>query len=386
MKSVWLARAALVVLAPLLAFTLLEGLLRLAWVNPYTPSPPVDRYQSRLGDAWWRASAYTGGLYDGGGRIQGVRTRFRSLSGGGPDVATPVIALGGSTTEAVLVPQGQRWPDLLEPPAMNYGVAENSVIDSYRNLSLLLNEIDLRPQRILLMHAVNDLTEILRAPDHFGIDLLPHRPIHNPLEAEATRRIMGVPVRDSWLLSFISFQFYERVGRDLTRAAPPVVLPPNAIFLGEPQIQALADYVKTLLPARKQAIQAIQELAAAHGAELVLLTQPHAMRPDYEPYLVERRMMRTFRSQWMPYEGDAMLFGIVNDHTRQVAADLGLALVDVDQCFEALNPTPLFYDGVHYTPMGSVAVAECINNTLPPLTSPNPATQSDSAMIDIPPQ
>ena len=178
MKSVWLGRAVLVVLAPLLTFMLLEGLLRLTWINPYTAPPPVDRYQSRLGDPWWRASAYTGGLYEGGGRIQGVRTQFRSLSSGGPDATTPVLALGGSTTEAVLVPEGQRWPDLLHPPAMNYGVAENSVIDSYRNLSLLLNEMDLRPQRILLMHAVNDLTEILRAPDHFGMDLLPHRPIH----------------------------------------------------------------------------------------------------------------------------------------------------------------------------------------------------------------
>ena len=74
---------------------------------------------------------------------------------------------------------------------MNYGTAENSVIDSYRNLDLLLNGINLRPQRILLMHAVNDLTEILRAPDHFGIDLLPHRPIHNPLEAElGFKRVM----------------------------------------------------------------------------------------------------------------------------------------------------------------------------------------------------
>jgi len=386
MKSVWLGRAVLVVLAPLLTFALLEGLLRLTWINPYTAPPPVDRYQSRLGDPWWRASAYTGGLYEGGGRIQGVRTQFRSLSSGGPDETTPVLALGGSTTEAVLVPEGQRWPDLLHPPAMNYGVAENSVIDSYRNLSLLLNEMDLRPQRILLMHAVNDLTEILRAPDHFGMDLLPHRPIHNPLEAEAERRILGIPVRDSWLLSFISFQFYERVGRDLTRAAPPVVLPPNATFLTPLQIQALADYVDTLLPARRKTIEAIHQLALEHGAELVLLTQPHAMREDYEPYLVERRMMRTFRSQWMAYEDDARLFGLINDHTRQVAADLGLTLVDVAQCFEGLDPTPLFYDGVHYTPQGSTAVAECINNALPPLPGPQTARESDFPEFTSPPQ
>ncbi|MAJ59383.1 MAG: hypothetical protein CBC48_05050 [bacterium TMED88] len=377
MKTIWIARATLVVLAPVLSFVLLEGFLRLVWVNPYTPSPPVDRYQSRLGDAWWRASAYTGGLYEGGDYIQGVRTRFRSLSSGGPDRETPVIALGGSTTEAVLVPQGERWPDLLHPPAMNYGTAENSVIDSYRNLDLLLNGINLRPQRILLMHAVNDLTEILRAPDHFGIDLLPHRPIHNPLEAEAAQRVLGIRVRDSWLLSFISFQFYESVGRDLTRAAPPVVLPPDAVFLEEPQIQALADYVRTLLPARREAIEAIHQLAVANGAELVLLTQPHAMRPDYEPYSVERRMMRTFRSQWMAHQDDAMLLGIMNDHTRQVANDLGLPLVDVDRCFESLNPTPLFYDGVHYTPQGSVAVAVCVNKSLPPLRGPDPAPQSD---------
>ena len=152
------------------------------------------------------------------------------------------------------------------------------------------------------------------------------------------------------------------------------------------QIQALADYVDTLLPARRKTIEAIHQLALEHGAELVLLTQPHAMREDYEPYLVERRMMRTFRSQWMAYEDDARLFGLINDHTRQVAADLGLTLVDVAQCFEGLDPTPLFYDGVHYTPQGSTAVAECINNALPPLPGPQTARESDFPEFTSPPQ
>jgi hypothetical protein len=217
------------------------------------------------------------------------------------------------------------------------------------------------------MHGVNDLTEILRAPDHFSLDGLPHRPLWNPLEAEASHRVLGIAVRDSWLLSFMSFSLYESIGRDITRAAPPSDVPPDAPVMGPELAAALTAYVESVLPLREQAFAAIAELTREHGAELVLVTQPHAMRPDYEPYLVERRMQRSYRSRFMTHEQHAALLDRMNQHTREVAARLGVGLVDVAACFDALDPTPLFYDGVHYTPAGSHAVAACVNEQIPPL-------------------
>lgn len=374
MKRIWLARLVLALAAPIVAVAILEILLRLLWSNPYRPAPPVDEYRSRLETTWSRASANVAALYEGGGTIYGEHTRFRSLSSGGVGEPTPVLALGGSTTETALVPEGERWPDLLEPPAMNYGVNDNCVVDSQRNLQFLFEETGLRPARVLVMHAVNDLTEILRAADNFGLELLPHRPLYNPLEAEAESDVLGVPVGDSWLLSFLSFNLYERIGRDLTRAAPPSDLPDDAPLLTDVQIEALTAYVQSMLPVREEVFVAMRDLARGYGAELFLMTQPHAMRPDYQPYRVERRMRRFLGSQFMTHEQHAGLLGLMNDHTREVAERLGTGLIDVAACFRALDPTPLFYDGVHYTHAGSKAVARCVNEELPPLSASSAST------------
>ena len=112
------------------------------------------------------------------------------------------------------------------------------------------------------------------------------------------------------------------------------------------------------MPARDEVFDAIASLAAKHGAELVLMTQPHAMRPDYQPSLVERRMRRNLGDQFMSHAQHALLLDLLNQHTRDAAARLQAPLIDLAQCFEPLDPTPLFYDGVHYTLEGGGKVRE----------------------------
>jgi hypothetical protein len=367
MKRVWLAKLTLALSAPLMVLCGSELMLRLVWSNPYRPAPPVDQYRSRLAMPWSRASANVAGLYEGGGWVYGETTPLRSLSSGRSTLPTPVLAIGGSTTQAMLVPEGERWPDLLEPPAMNFGTESNCVIDSYRNLRMLFEEIGLRPERVLVMHGVNDLTEILRGPDNFDLEKLSHRMLLIPLEEEAKQRVLGIAVRDSSLLSWLNFNLYEWIGRDITEAAPISEVPDDAPSLSNAQFEALAAYLMTVLPARAEVFHAIARLAAQHGADLVLMTQPHAMRPDYQPYRVERRMRRSLGAQFMTHEQHALLLDLINQHTRDVAARLEAPLIDLALCFDELDPTPLFYDGVHYTPQGSRAASKCVNEDMPPL-------------------
>ncbi len=363
MKRAWIAKAASSVLAPLMVLALAELALRLAWSNPYRPPRPVDAYLSRMNTPGSRATAKIAGLYEGAVEVRGEITRWGSLSNGNSDAAAPLIAIGGSTTETALVAEGERWPDLLEQPAMNFGVAENCAIDSSRSLRYLLEELGLRPRRILLMHGINDLTEMLRAPSEFSLQAFPRRPIGEMLAAEADRVILGIRVRKSSLLSWLSFRYHNARGRDVTGVAPESIRE-SAPPLADRHLLEATARLRASLPAREAVYRTIAELAERHGAGVVLMTQPHSLREDYRPYRAERRLRRPWREGWMSHAQHAKLLDIVNQHTRSMATDLGVYIVDVVACFGELDPSPLFFDSVHYTRLGSHEVARCVNEGL----------------------
>ena len=112
------------------------------------------------------------------------------------------------TTESSLVPEGQRWPDLLNPPAANYGVSGNYLVDSYYNLIYLHNNLDSPPTAVTIMHAVNDLEFFVnRGSQGFDIQNWSH-PLENPLAIfDNTDRqfIPGVRVSDSSVMSLITY-------------------------------------------------------------------------------------------------------------------------------------------------------------------------------------
>jgi hypothetical protein len=130
-----------------------------------------------------------------------------------------VLASGGSTTECGLIPESQRWPDLLQQPAYNYGVSGNTSIDGYYNLKFLIENHIVKPSHVFIMYAVNDLRAFLnKGADKFRLRNWNRTSIKlgNLLESidEANKKVLwDFRIRDSALLSFLHYSNANFRGR-----------------------------------------------------------------------------------------------------------------------------------------------------------------------------
>ena len=352
---------------PFVALTLAEVALRAWWANPYRPSHRAAGDYSRLQPHPFAMYLNTDGLYAGGGRIRFAVDKHLAVSDGRP-LSKPkrVATLGGSTTECMLVPEGQRWPDLLQPRAANYGVSGNTCIDSCHNLRYLLTGDVPRPGRVLLMHAVNDLSAFLRfGPERVRLGAWRQAPFE-PFRHEDRALPLGFRLGDSWLVSFVRYHVNCVKGR----RACDALLKSHAAQAALPHMppELLARVVEKLkadfFPSREQTLWAIGHLAHLSSVELVILTQPHAYHPDYTPRRHDLREFPVGDGYLMTVEQSAQVMGMVNDHNRQMASALGCVLIDVAAALAKTDPTPLFFDSVHLTPEGCRRAAKCINKGL----------------------
>ena len=358
------------ILVPLATLLLLELGLRLFWVNPYLLYGGFDQpfrlhepglvFYARVDDD----------LYPGVHRIRFAVDQGRAISGGAKRHGEPrrAMALGGSTTESGLVPEGRRWPDLLHTPAYNFGVAGNSSLDSYHNLKYLLEAGAVDVEDVLIMHAVNDLRSFL-AGRMTDIDAWSPEPLANVLGTadQADQPILfGIRVKDSALLSFIRYQSNNLQGRSyypsyLRQRKAQDGLPE----LGDEAFGGLMQKVqRELLPRRREIYARIAELARGGKVRLLLLTQPHAYDERFRPHRADLRLFPVYQNHKLNVSQAAGVLDTLNRQTRQLARDLGSRLIDVDACFSGGDLGGWFYDSVHYTPAGSAKLAECVDGGL----------------------
>ncbi|MHC5064127.1 MAG: SGNH/GDSL hydrolase family protein [Planctomycetota bacterium] len=359
-------------LMPLLFVLLTEGLLRLVWSNPYLATDQAeqtwingDGHLSllRLHPPGLDFHANATGLYQGAGELRVRWSEIRNLVAAG-EVRDDVLVFGGSTTECALVPEGFRWPELLDPPALNFGVSGNTLIESYRNLRYLLEVGGLRPERVLLMHGVNDLHELLSRAEDFELRRWVKSLPVDFLRREGREEILGIPVRESSLLSFVRFNRGEFFGRghleqSLQQRREQERLP----LMSEEEFRELQRRLADQwLPKRSLVFEALAQLAKTYAFELQILTQPHAFDERYRPFGVDLRQHPLWEGRRANLEQAAGLMGMINEHSRVSAARLGLPLHDLAKCIGELDPSPLFFDAVHFTPVGCQAVAACLKS------------------------
>jgi hypothetical protein len=353
-----------------LLFAVTEFLLRLFWNNPYIPDKTnsgYTRFHQKSITAFLRIEK----LYSGGGKIRFAIDDKMAISDGSDQKQNQTaIALGGSTTECVLVPEGLRWPDLLVIPTLNYGVGGNSSVDGYYNLRFLIEKEIMNPTDVFLMYVTNDLQALLRkGSDMFTIkgwnekpdDRLSH--FDNPDQ----KVLFGLRIRDSAIFSFIKFNFKNIIGR--TRF--------YETYLSFRKIQDTFEQLTqdefnlflrifrlNFLPKRTAVYSEIDSLANRHGVNLIFLTQPNSYRKDFRPFHDDLRLFPVYKNKKMTLEQAALVMKILNNQNRELARALNRQLIDVEACFSSLDPSPLFYDSLHYTVSGSRQFAECVNNIL----------------------
>ncbi len=353
------------VLVGILALT--ELLISLLWHNPYRDEP-LDR-EARLHAQRVDIRVSAEGFYPLNTDIRFRTASDRSVSSGRDDVAATQIALGGSTTEASLVPEGMRWPDLLAAATKNYGVSGNFLVDSYYNLVYLHEHLDPPPQRALIMHGVNDLDFFIsRGAESFSIENWRH-PLEHPLVTfdNTNRELIGsIRVSDSATMSLVSY-LRNNVG---ARVIVEAYLAQIAAYEQFPDLppQRFAElrqsFVEEFLPQRFAVLKAIHDKANQLGIEIALLSQAHAYRENYTPPVQDLRVTPIWQNAKLTLMQTAELIDLLNRQTLTFAETHNIEAIDLAACIARLDIGPLLFDSVHYTLDGSAAVAECVNEDL----------------------
>ncbi len=362
-----LARIALGVFSSALLLMVAEGALRLVWSNPYVleldPKPYFRLHRPAIS-----AAVSAEGLYERGAALRFATDADRAIRGGSTKARSTSIALGGSSTESALVPEGQRWTDLLPGGTRNFGVSANSLVESYWNLRFLIGEEGLQPERVFVMHSVNDLRALLIAgAESFSVDRWRQAPvdlfsIDNPAQTVA----FGISIRQSSLLSFIRFRQGELGGR---------VILPTSLHNRDAQMRlptlgddAFVRFREALeqdfLPMRTTVFLKIAAFAQAKELRIAILSQPNAYRVDYRPFDHDLRLYPLVDGKKMTLDQAAETMTIINRHSLLVAQHHGWDAADVAGCFSRHDPSNLFYDSVHLTPEGCRALADCVADEL----------------------
>jgi hypothetical protein len=360
----WLASA-------IISLVLIEFVLAAFWINPYLLSTKHAAYTRFHPPGLLAYAAIRDQLYPGHHRVRIYVDRDMAIARGSEKAEASPISIGGSTTETALVPEGQRWPDLLSPPSQNYGVSGNTLIDGYHNLKFLLEEVGQKPGYVYVMFGINDLRAFLtKGSNSFSIQEW-HQPRDNILsniDHVNEELLPGVRVRDSALLSFLRYQTNNFIGREFFTSYSAQKKAQDALlFLTDSEADDLFTNLRTrYLPKRSKVIEAYSMLAAKHDLPLYFIGQPHAYVEDYKPYRADLRLMPVIGNKKMTIAQAARFLSAINEHTRKASQGLGHSYIGVDRCFAANGIDGLFYDSVHYTLKGSQRFATCVNLHLEP--------------------
>ncbi len=336
----YLKRALLTLLSLAISVLLCEGLLRLAWDNPYlgAKQEPVVRLRIHLPlqdvpvdrSAIYPDSPTVAMRIDERGYIRPSR-RFAD-----PDAT--VAFLGGSTTECAAVDEDLRFPALvsrlleerrgLRVNTLNAGTSGNTVHDS---LNVLINHIIAdRPEVVIMMHATNDIGNLAR------------RGSYRLAEPSDGRAVL------LWLIRKSSA--YSSLIAALRRWLRWERLKPRPF---EQRIPGPGQQVEIDSDRFVVRLRAFVRVARAFGIEPVLMTQPEStVRTPLSPDWLDPRAQELF-----------------NREIRRVAVEEGAVLIDlVRHLFDHVEgwdePMKVFYDGIHVTNSGSRIYAEHIAERL----------------------
>ncbi|OGX46700.1 MAG: hypothetical protein A3G38_02915 [Omnitrophica WOR_2 bacterium RIFCSPLOWO2_12_FULL_51_8] len=342
-------------------FIFTEILLRLVWSNPYVlPAEKAYIHQPNQHLTFHHLDA----LYDGApdpvvfntsnlGYILAVKTKEGADKIGDRNYA---VALGGSTTESGTVHENLRWPDRLSLPVFNYGKSRMYSYNTYFNLIHLLEEQQLHPRFILVMDGINNLSRFInRGIQAFDVEKF-HYSLSSPLVDFVTQHVYTASFL--WKLPRHSnmIRFYEFLVRS-NRKLP---------LLEETEYSEWLQ--KNKAPMREALFsiyQAMGNVAKEHGIPLVVLTQPHSYRNDYQPYRDnDLRVFPVIDGQRLGVEQSRSLMAVSNQILLEVAGELEIPVIDAASCFDLTDVSPLIYDAWHFTEKGSAHFAQCVNREL----------------------
>ncbi len=259
-----------------------------------------------------------------------------------------IVFFGGSTVECAFVDDSLRYPFLvgnkLNRISRNSGYGGNHSFHSLINL--LGTSIESKPDLIVWMHNINDLTLLSRTGSYFTA------PGNRDILKEGTVKYQ--------------FSFKERLSR--FKLSTINLLIPNLYKRlsklkkqDEKTVDEWTGFRSTstidsevILKAYSSSLTSFIEVAKAHGIKIILMTQFNRIN-ETDTAVVNDYMSK---KQPLTFSAYADLYQSFNQEIRDVATQKNIPLIDLDSAFS--EKSDLFYDAIHLNNAGSVYASELI--------------------------
>ncbi len=304
----------------------------------------------------------------------GQNYRFRTDSNGfilphnnykSPD--HKIIFIGGSTTECMYVEENNRFPylvgQLIEEKtnklinSYNSGVSGNNTIHS---IDIFLNKIiPLKPDYIVIMHAINDYAAL--AYDHT------YWPIGTP-RSEIITINDYFPRRPKetlwWHLKGVIHVLFPSIYIRLHEIKENILNPSQQAKHWD----EWADYRHKIKDRDfdfmqkefRWALQLFVNASVTHNIIPVLMTQPNRFKDNPDEFIL--KSLNPLLSGGITYETFKKEYDTFNEITRDVAKDNEIPLIDLAKLVP--QEKTYMYDVVHYNDEGSIFVANIISENL----------------------
>jgi len=260
-----------------------------------------------------------------------------------------LIFMGGSTTENIFVEQNNRFPyktgQILKINSKNSGISGTNSLDS---LNLLINKIVfLKPEKIVLMHNINDLSSLMYSETTSYNNVVQSRKtLVNLLEREISNKFSLFDIFKYIKNIFVPniFEIYSKTGTYINFKKPKKEF--NQIKI-VPKISD--EKINQIRTAITNNLLTFNMICKQHHIDLFLMTQPY--NPEYtidDTKLVDPNIITKLQSQ-------------TNELIVQLANTNKIKLIDLDGFFKKKNnKSKYFYDQVHLNDEGNIIASKFI--------------------------
>ena len=266
-----------------------------------------------------------------------------------------IIFYGGSTTENLCVRNNQRFPSLvgssisqildLNVHILNSGVSGNTSMHSL--LSFYGKGINQKPDIIFFMHAVNDLSILLKSNSYWS--------------QPGTREIIieDSTYRNIIMLSRELINFFAPNIRQLLIEIRSKNTSTKDEFLEFRNSQIVSNKnIDEIISNYKSSIMSFINSARAWNIKAVLMTQPNMFLLNDD----QQRNLYNAKPQPIDYESFIELYSIFNEIIREVASENNIFLIDLEK--ELPKGSSFFYDSIHLNDSGNFIAADIISNKI----------------------
>lgn len=389
-----LRRIAIVIVASIIAVVISEGLARLI----FPPSPSFDqvianslRSPARLYAPKIQVSYDVSGLYQGANRVL-FRTSRNGFIEPEPDFPARyrVLFLGGSTTEALYVPENERWVARLNDPgeiaAYNAGQSGANTLDHYFTFLHLTWERGLTFDLVILITALNDFGWERRLSRYGG-----------SLRLSQYRHALAAWYRDEYQkderwwttvrhrVRLVDVAGRAGIGRLVSSLAGGIGQAPSVAMSYQRQrenafkryggrsirlsdCQAYEAELNRYTESVRTNMSMLAGVVAGTGAKLLVVSEPTSDKAPAASFYRDLRYPLTCDEAVLSNEDAHRLNTEINRRYLHVAREIGALTFDLaanlDPYSNGAHGGTYMYDGSHYSPEGSALVAGVLRRVI----------------------